>query len=216
MTPALWFGLGVLVVAAAAAIRQRLAPRQQLAAFMMLAALVLALLRQPALAVPLAALAVQLWRTAPAAPRRGAPAPGPSEVDSGWLRMHLDRATGGVDGRVKAGRFAGAALSGLSAAELRALAAEIEAAGDADSLALILAYLDRRGVPREPPPPPAPEPGRMTEAEAYCVLGLAPGASLEEVRAAYRRLIRRVHPDHGGSSALAALLNEAKELLDPG
>ena len=40
----------------------------------------------------------------------------------------------------------------------------------------------------------------MTEAEAYRVLGLAPGASLEEVRAAYRRLIRRVHPDLGGSS----------------
>ena len=55
----------------------------------------------------------------------------------------------------------------------------------------------------------------MTEAEAYRVLGLAPGASLEEVRAAYRRLIRRVHPDLGGSSPLAAMLNAAKELLDP-
>jgi curved DNA-binding protein CbpA len=56
----------------------------------------------------------------------------------------------------------------------------------------------------------------MTEAEAYRVLGLPQGASIEEVRAAYRRLIRRVHPDLGGSSALAAMLNAAKELLDPG
>ena len=56
----------------------------------------------------------------------------------------------------------------------------------------------------------------MTEAEAYRILGLAPGASVEEVRAAYSRLIRRVHPDLGGSSTLAALINAAKELLDPG
>jgi curved DNA-binding protein CbpA len=55
----------------------------------------------------------------------------------------------------------------------------------------------------------------MTEAEAYRVLGLAPGASLEEVREAYRRLMKRVHPDLGGSSALAAMLNAAKEILDP-
>jgi curved DNA-binding protein CbpA len=56
----------------------------------------------------------------------------------------------------------------------------------------------------------------MSEAEAYRVLGLAPGASVEEVRGAYRRLMRRVHPDLGGSSALAAMINAAKEVLDPG
>ena len=56
----------------------------------------------------------------------------------------------------------------------------------------------------------------MTEAEAYRILGLDPGASLDEVRAAYRRLMKRVHPDLGGSDALAAMLNAAKQLLDPG
>jgi curved DNA-binding protein CbpA len=56
----------------------------------------------------------------------------------------------------------------------------------------------------------------MTEAEAYRVRGLAPGASVEEVRADSRRLMKRVHPDLGGSSALAEMLNAAKELLDPG
>jgi curved DNA-binding protein CbpA len=56
----------------------------------------------------------------------------------------------------------------------------------------------------------------MSEEDAYRMLGLEPGASLEEVRAAYRRLIRKVHPDLGGSPALAALLNAAKKRLDPG
>ena len=55
----------------------------------------------------------------------------------------------------------------------------------------------------------------MSEAEALRVLGLAPGAGLEEVRAAHRRLIRRVHPDLGGSDALAAMINAAKARLDP-
>jgi hypothetical protein len=211
MTAAAWFGLAVAVAALAAVLRPHLSPQQQVAALLFAAAVGLGLLRLLPLALPLAALALQLWRTAPAA----APRPRtPSEVESGWLRMRLDRATGAIDGEVKAGRFAGAWLSALPPGELRALAAEIEAAGDADSLALILAYLDRRGVARESPPPP--EHGPMSRAEAYRVLGLAPGASVDEVRAAYRRLIRRVHPDHGGSSALAAMLNEAKDLLDPG
>ena len=56
---------------------------------------------------------------------------------------------------------------------------------------------------------------RRLDAGLEQVLGLAPGASVEDVRAAYRRLIRRVHPDLGGTSALAALLNAAKERLDP-
>ena len=56
----------------------------------------------------------------------------------------------------------------------------------------------------------------MSEAEAYRVLGLSPGASLDEVRLAYRRLMKRVHPDLGGSGVLAAMLNEAKQVLDPG
>ena len=128
--------------------------------------------------------------------------------------MTLDHATGALDGEVTAGPFAGARLSAMSAEALQQLYEGFEAAGDGDSLALLLAWLDRSGKARAEPPAPADRP--MTEAEAYRVLGLAPGASLEEVRAAYRRLMKRVHPDLGGSGALAAMLNAAKEVLDPG
>jgi hypothetical protein len=162
------------------------------------------------LALPLAVFAVKLWRDG----ARMTPTPGgASEVESGALRMTLDHATGELDGEVIAGPFAGARLSAMSAEELQALYEGFEAAGDGDSLALLLAWLDRSGKARAEP---APADRAMTEAEAYRVLGLAPGASLEEVRAAYRRLMKRVHPDLGGSGALAAMLNAAKEVLDPG
>jgi hypothetical protein len=62
-------------------------------------------------------------------------------------------------------------------------------------------------------PSPAPNP-RMTRAEAYEVLGLSEGASRDEVQAAYKRLIRKVHPDApGGSGYLASKLNQAKQTL---
>jgi hypothetical protein len=161
------------------------------------------------LALGLAALGIGLWR------RAATPAPGgQSEVESAALRMTLDHASGVMDGEVTSGPERGARLSRLSAAELQALVARFEAEGDEDSLALLLAWMERHRRPHDPTPPPAET--AMTEAEAYRVLGLPQGASVEEVRAAYRRLMRRVHPDLGGSGALAALLNAAKERLDPG
>jgi hypothetical protein len=212
MTAPLWAALALLAFGAVAILRLRLTPEQQLAAVVLAAAAGLALARQFALAVPVAAFGVGLWRRAAAAapPRRDTQ----SAVESPALRMTLDHATGTMDGEVTAGRLRGARLSELSTADLQGLVAELEASGDEESLALLLAYLDRRGTARDAGPPPGQPP--MTEAEAYSVLGLAPGASLDEVRAAYRRLMKRVHPDLGGSTALAAMLNAAKQILDPG
>jgi curved DNA-binding protein CbpA len=53
----------------------------------------------------------------------------------------------------------------------------------------------------------------VDRAEAYQILGLQPGASREDIQSAYRRLIQRVHPDHGGSSYLATRLNQARDVL---
>jgi hypothetical protein len=53
----------------------------------------------------------------------------------------------------------------------------------------------------------------MTVAEARAVLGLADGVTPDDVIAAHRRLMQRVHPDKGGSAHLARQLNEAKRVL---
>lgn len=55
--------------------------------------------------------------------------------------------------------------------------------------------------------------GAMTRDEAYQVLGLRPGASEADIRAAHHRLMRAAHPDAGGSDWLAARINQARDLL---
>jgi hypothetical protein len=87
---------------------------------------------------------------------------------------------------------------------------------------LLAAYLHGRPAPRPGEDPDnaaagrrgaAPSSGKMTEQEAYQILGLQPGASAEDVARAHRGLIKKLHPDQGGSTYLAARVNEAKDVL---
>jgi hypothetical protein len=142
-----------------------------------------------------------------------------STVRSAFLEMRLDHDTGLMTGTVTAGHFAGRALDDLGEAEVRELHQEV--AGDPDSLALVEGYLDRRFAGwREDlegdaaaRPGGAPDAGAMTDQQAYEILGLAPGASQTEIRAAHRRLMKAFHPDQGGSTFLAAKINQAKDWL---
>jgi DnaJ homolog subfamily C member 19 len=61
--------------------------------------------------------------------------------------------------------------------------------------------------------PPRRQTSSMTQAEAYEVLGLKPGATPDEVHAAHRRLMRMAHPDTGGSDWLASRINQARDVL---
>ena len=139
---------------------------------------------------------------------------------TGMLDIRIDQQTGKIEGSVTAGAHAGRALETLSKQECYALVAELNA-GDPGGLRLFVAYLDGRFPGwREDLQGSAnagtsgqPRPGVMTHKEAYHILGLGPGADDTAIRDAHRRLILKLHPDVGGSNALAALVNEAKDML---
>ena len=137
-----------------------------------------------------------------------------TEVHTAFLKAWIDHGTGDVGGTVLSGRFAGRTLDRLSDSELLDLHEECRS--DPDSLRVMEAYLDRRlnvdwRTARQPPPRGSRS--DMTREEALAVLGLAEGATEEEIRAAHRRLIRRTHPDAGGTADLAARINRAKDVL---
>ncbi|WP_068313955.1 DnaJ domain-containing protein [Polycladidibacter hongkongensis] len=142
-----------------------------------------------------------------------------STVRSNLFEMQLDHESGQLDGEILSGPFMGAKLSGLPLEELRKVWQN--AAGDQESLALLEAYLDRRfsnwrvnfQAHSASGQSNASGSGGLTDQEAYEILGLRPGADASEIRAAHRRLIKRMHPDSGGSAFLAAKLNEAKDRL---
>ncbi len=181
-----------------------------------------------AVAAPLAALGLGLlgssgsFSTGGAAGGKGHT----SSVRTRMLLMELDHETGRMDGEILSGRFAGRRLSGLADAELRVLYDECAATGD-QSLRLLETWLDRErpdwrktwgtsaqdgnasggggGV--------SPDEGPMTPAMAREILGVEENATEKEIRAAHRRLMKAVHPDHGGSDWLARRINEARDVL---
>src|SRR6266404_7607908 len=144
-------------------------------------------------------------------------------VATPFLRMNLDHDTGSMEGTILRGRFAGMRLEELAPADLLALLRECRAE-DEEGARLLEAYLDRvrpdwrdelagertagagRGNAR-------PTSGDMSVEEAYAILGLSSGADADAIKEAHRRLMVKLHPDHGGSDYLATKINRARDVL---
>ncbi len=139
-----------------------------------------------------------------------------SRVRSAFIEMELDHDSGAMRGRILAGPYEGQDLDALDMPTLVSLLAGI----DEESRALLATYLDRRDAGwREHAQGDATagrgaaSRGPMTEEEAYQILGLEPGADADAVTRAHRTLMKKLHPDHGGTNYLAARVNEAKDTL---
>ncbi|WP_297791284.1 DnaJ domain-containing protein [uncultured Marinobacter sp.] len=149
-----------------------------------------------------------------------------SHVSSDILEMSLDHDSGTMSGKILKGPMAGRELADLGESEFIELLRYCRE-HDEDSARLLETYLDRRfGDSWRADDPTGADDGEsgdrgragnasgpLTESEALDILGLEPGASREEIIQAHRRMMQKVHPDHGGSNYLAARINEAKEYL---
>lgn len=152
------------------------------------------------------------------------PTPGrASSIETAFLRMSLDHDTGAMTGEITAGAFAGRALDDLAIGELLTLLREV-ALADQQSARVLIAYLDRRhpdwrdeagaaGAEDAAGDAGGNESAAMSRHEAYRILGLEPDADEAAIKDAHRRLMAQYHPDAGGSSYLAARINQAKDVL---
>jgi hypothetical protein len=135
------------------------------------------------------------------------------------LETWIDRETREPRGRVLTGGYRGRGLETLSRTDCLRLN-DYCLLNDLEAARLLEAYLGFRfgGASRARPGegrsrPRAPVDGAKAREDAYAALGLASGASDREVVLAHRALIKKCHPDHGGSTADAALINRAKDVL---
>lgn len=155
----------------------------------------------------------------------GGGAGGVSRVRSAMIEMELDHSTGAIRGIVLAGQHEGAQLDSLARPALLELYGVCRR-DDPDGARLLEAYLDRRfsgwrsasdahtdsggfrsgegGARRA---------GAISEDEAYEILGLKRGAAAADIARAHRDLMKKLHPDLGGATDLAARVNEAKDVL---
>lgn len=175
--------------------------------------------------LPVTLIGYAIWSRIRHGGRRGR-----SNVRTAWLAMVLDHETGLFDGEVLKGVYRGHVLSELSLEELRLL--QVELLADPESVHILNAYLDYahagawnsdsaedrkdntyRGNGERRHETRSHADGGMNEDEAWSLLGLARGASRDEIKTSYRRLMKQVHPDHGGTDYLAHKITQAKNLL---
>ncbi|MFV0276804.1 MAG: hypothetical protein ACK5HY_06425, partial [Parahaliea sp.] len=147
--------------------------------------------------------------------------PQQSTVETAILRMHLDHSNGNLSGEVLKGPFREWYLDEMDRPQLDQLLHYCRRE-DADSAQLLQGYLEQRfpggtgdttaGTGGDQAGDTG-QGGAMNRKEALAILGLADSATEEEIVAAHRSLIQKLHPDRGGSDYLAARINEAKDFL---
>ena len=147
-----------------------------------------------------------------------------SRVRSAMIEMELHHDSGAMEGTILAGPFSGGRLADLTRPQCEEIW-RLCRRDDPEGARLLEAYLDRRFPGWRPAGEADADAGgggrsgnqrlagAMTEDEAYEILGLAKGASSEEIARAHRALMKKLHPDYGGPTALAAKVNEAKAIL---
>ena len=190
----------------------------------MIGALLLLLRGRVGLAAAVAGMVANFaeWKTTggPSTAFRDVGAGGPSgrasTARSAMVEMRLDHASGAMSGTVLAGSYAGRAVETLSRPELISVRQELMR-DDPDGVSLLEAYLDRRFAgwreADQGEPQGRGKGGAMSRKEALEVLDLVEGASAADIIRAHRALMKKFHPDHGGSTALAARVNQAKDVL---
>ena len=152
-------------------------------------------------------------------PGRGSGSSGrTSRVVTEHLEMELDHATGAMHGRILKGFFAGRDIDDLKPVELAHLWQDCRYV-DPASAQLVEAFLDRihpswrEDMARAEQEQSRGPDGQMSTEEALEILGLEAGAGEAAIRQAHRELMLKLHPDRGGSTYLAAKINEAKDTL---
>ena len=142
---------------------------------------------------------------------------GQSAIQTNYLSAALDHASGDISGEVIAGPHKGWLLSELSLEQLEALLTHYQAE-DEQSAELLAAYIDQRQQRAENASAQQRAANQTAasdsaRSEALATLGLEEGATKEEIVAAHRILIQKLHPDRGGNDFLAAKINQAKDIL---
>jgi hypothetical protein len=151
---------------------------------------------------------------------------GVSRVRSAMIEMELDHASGAIRGAILAGKDEGKRLDALTRSALMDIYRHCRTV-DPDGARLLEVYFDRRfsgwrqtGDGRRDARGGDPggvgpnrRGGTISEDEAYEILGLKKGAARQDIARAHRDLMKKLHPDHGGTTDLAARVNEAKDVL---
>ena len=146
-----------------------------------------------------------------------------SEIKTDYLHITLDESKNELDAVILKGPFSNQTLSRLGVTDILQIRKECKNY-NYQNITYIENYLDNvqpkwrdnlkhhNGATNEKQKK-VQQDNRLSIDEAYAVLGLHPGASYEQIRQAHRNLMKKVHPDQGGSSYLAAQINHAKDFL---